>query len=161
MNTDSVLRYTMSQEDSTAVRGIEMSDAEIEAFLEAQGHGVLALANDGASYAVPVSFGYDGERLYVHLIRFGDSGEKFAYVDGTERACLTAYDVDSRFEWRSVVVRGPLRAVPDSETDHMEAVIEENAWIPSLFPPTSPMTGVERFELATEEASGRKGEAYQ
>jgi nitroimidazol reductase NimA-like FMN-containing flavoprotein (pyridoxamine 5'-phosphate oxidase superfamily) len=146
--------------DDEEVRGNEMTDEEIDGGLRDLGYGTLALAADDEAYGVPVSFGYDGDRLFMNLLRFGDESEKLAYCDRTEVACLTAYEVDSRYEWRSIVVRGTLHDVDDVE--YMEGVMDDNAWHPSLYANaiTEPKTEAIRTELHITESSGRKGEAY-
>jgi nitroimidazol reductase NimA-like FMN-containing flavoprotein (pyridoxamine 5'-phosphate oxidase superfamily) len=144
-------------DDLTEARGLAMTDEEVDAFLRERGYGTLALSDGGRSYAVPVSFGYDAERrrCYLSLVRFGDASEKLAYAETTAEAALLCSAVESRFAWRSVLVRGPLEPVPDDERDHAEAVMDDNAWFPSLFY-QGPITGVERFALEMKQVSGRQ-----
>ncbi|MGM0605285.1 MAG: pyridoxamine 5'-phosphate oxidase family protein [Halobacteriota archaeon] len=151
----------MATDDVTSASGIEMNDADIDELLEAIGHGTLSLTNGEEVYGVPVSFGYDGERIFVSLVRFGDDSKKLQFVDESPSACLTVYHADSRFDWRSVIVTGPLQDVPEPELDYVKDVLDDNAWFPTIYPPTSPMTGVRRMELHVEEATGRKSEEYQ
>ncbi len=48
----------------------EMSREEAEAVLYGGSAGVLALAGDGGyPYAVPISYVYDGEKLYFHCAK--------------------------------------------------------------------------------------------
>jgi nitroimidazol reductase NimA-like FMN-containing flavoprotein (pyridoxamine 5'-phosphate oxidase superfamily) len=109
-----------------------------------------------------VSFGYDGDsRLFLYLIQFGDSSRKLEFADETETACLVTFDVESRFRWRSAIVSGSLHPLDEDETEHMEEVMNDNAWFPSLFPPEDPMTAVRRLELRIDEVTGRKGEELQ
>lgn len=151
----------MSTDDADTLSGIEMTEAEIDQFLYEQGHGILALADDADAYGVPVSFGYDGDLLYMSLLKFGDVSEKIEYMEATDTGCLTTYHVSTRFDWKSVVVRGEFRELDDDETDYLESILDENAWFPTIFPPSDPMTDVRHVALVPEEASGRKGEAYQ
>lgn len=143
------------------VSGIEMTAAEIDTFLTEQGYGTLSFARRGESYGVPISFGYDGENAYMHLLQFGEESEKMAYLAETTTACLTVDDVEGRFRWRSVVARGPLREVSEEEIDTVEEALDDNGWFPTIFPPTDPMTDVNYVELQIEEATGRKGQAFQ
>ena len=145
--------------DVEELSGIEMSRDEIDRFLSSHGYGVLSLARDGRSYSVPVSFGFGGDRLYLYLIRFGEESEKLSFVESTEEAALLCFDVESRFEWRSVLARGPISPITDADRDRMEAVMDQNAWMPSLFPGSEPMTGVERMELRFASVTGRKAES--
>ena len=143
------------------MRGIEMDDGEVEEALAELGHGTLSLVRGGEAYGVPVSFGYDGERIFLYLIQFGEGGRKFDFLETTETASLTAYAAESKFVWRSVVVDGPLADVTDEEVEYMESVMDDNAWFPGMYPPTDPVTGVRRMELVIETASGRMGVEYR
>lgn len=149
--------------DINNLRGAGMDDREIATFLREQGVGLLALARANDAYAVPISFGYiDGpRRIYFDLVRFGEDSLKVDYADRTETACFVTYEVESRFDWRSVIAQGPIETVPEADRDEMEATMEDNAWFPSLFPPDDPMTGVRRAVMELREVTGRKGEARQ
>lgn len=140
------------------VRGTEMSDEAARETLADSGYGVLSLASDGRAYSVPISFGYDAERskVYLYLIRFGDDSEKLEFVEDTTEGCLLAFDVRSRFDWESVVVRGALSEIPDEDLEHVEAVMNDNAWFPSLFPPAEPMTGVQWMAMDAAQVTGRR-----
>lgn len=152
----------MTDTESAEIRGLHMSRDEVDSFLADQGYGVFSLANENTAYGVPVSFGYDGEsKLYLYLIQFGDDSRKLDFADQTETACVVAYEVESRFRWRSVIVSGSLHPLPEDQVDEMEEVMEDNAWFPSLFPPEDPMTAVRRMELRIDEVTGRKGGEYQ
>lgn len=151
----------MSGDEPDTLSGIEMTDAEIDQFLTEQGHGILALADDSDAYGVPVSFGYDGDALYTSLLKFGDVSQKIEYLEETDTACLTTYHVSTRFDWKSVVVRGAYREVNEDNLEYMDSLLDENAWFPTIFPPEDPMTDVRHVALVPEEMTGRKGEAYQ
>lgn len=142
----------------TELRGTWMDDHEIDQTLKEIGYGTMALTRDDEAYGVPVSFGYDGDRLFLYLFQFGRESKKLGYSEHTHRASLTVLDVESRTEWRSVIVTGTLREVDDDEIDYVEAVIDDNAWFPTFFPPDSPVTGVQWSELQLEGVTGRKGE---
>jgi len=146
--------------DTTPNDGAAMADGRIDEALTQIGYGTLSLARDGDAYGVPVSFGYDGDGVYLYLIRFGEDSEKLAAAESTGLATLTVLDVRSRFDWCSVVVRGSLEPAGDQE--YAQEVIDDNAWHPSLFGSTSaePMTEVRRMRLEIAEASGRHGERY-
>lgn len=151
----------MSTDQTEQVSGIEMSEAEIDEFLSERGHGILSLARDAETYGMPMSFGYDGDRVFMQFITFGEHSKKGEFLEGTERACFTVYDVETRFKWRSVVVTGTLFEVPETEKQYAEDTLEDNGWFPNIFPPTEPMSGVKRVAMAVEEATGRKGPEYQ
>ena len=151
----------MTAESPQTLSGIEMADEEIEEFLYDQGHGTLALADEGEAYGVPISFGYDGERLYMSLLEFGNESQKMAFLETTDVASLIVSEVKTRFDWKSVVVRGAITDVPESDVEYMDGVLDDNAWFPTIFPPTDPMTGVHHVVLHPEQVSGRKGQTHQ
>ena len=151
----------MPADEPLEARGIVMGEREVGELLGEQGHGTLSLVRDGDAYGVPVSFGYDGERLFLYLIQFGDAGKKFDFMETTETACLTTYTAESKFKWRSAIVTGTLRDIDDDEMEYMESVMDDNAWFPGIFPPTDAVTGVRRVEMDVREATGRMGVDYQ
>ena len=147
----------MSETDDNGSGDLTMDDDAIDEFLRERGDGVLSFAREGAGYGVPISFGYDGDRLFVHLVRFGAESEKLAFADASERVCLTTYATETRFEWKSVLVRGTLSPVPDEDVEYMEAVMDRNAWKPRL--PDEDVESVRRMELLIDETTGRRSES--
>jgi hypothetical protein len=141
---------------SSGTHGDRMDDAAIDAFLREQGVGVLALADAGHAYAIPISFGYDTGRVVFGYFSFGDESRKQAYTEATEEACLTVTDVRSRYDWRSVVVTGPLSEVDPQSTD-LGRLLGENAWSPDLSSLGQRGLQVRGYELAIEEATGYRG----
>lgn len=139
---------------------ISLDEWESQARLVDLGSGTLALARHSRPYGVPVSFGYDGDRLFLYFFQFGNSSKKIDFSEQTEQACLTAFHTDSASDWRSVIVDGTLTEVTDEKTEYVDDVMTENAWFPSMFPPTAPLTAVRRIELLIDNATGRKGEEY-
>lgn len=150
-----------TDEVESKVSGIEMTDAEIDEMLTEQGHGVLSVTQGESAYGIPISFGYDGERLFMHLLEFGGKSKKAEFMKTTDVACLTTYTVESRYKWKSVVVRGRLEPVPEDEHAYADEMLDENGWFPTLFPPTAPMSAIHRVALPVTGATGRKGQAYQ
>lgn len=150
----------MGGNDDERLRGVAMSAGEVDAFLTAQGTGVLSLADDGEAYGVPISFGYDGEALYFVLNRFGEESEKLAYADATEAASFATYTVEDEHRWRSVVVRGPLERVPEAEIEAADEVVFESGAFVSLYPHGEPTTERPRYRLAVESATGQQGQGY-
>lgn len=149
----------MTEDTFGEIEGIGMDDAETETFLRERGIGVLSLASDAEAYGVPISFGYDGDdRLYFVFLRVGERSRKEEFAETTERASLTAYDVESKHVWRSVIARGRIRQVADDEWDAVEESIGDNAWYPSLFSESEPMKDIQGWVLEIEELTGQKSE---
>ena len=147
----------MGADDTERMRGVSMSATEIDSFLYEQGHAILSVANNGDAYAVPVSFGYDGDGIFLYLIQFDGQSKKLDFSAGTGTVCLTGYDVKNRSEWECVLICGTLEPVPESEFDYMDGIMDDNAWFPSFHPPDWPITEVRRTMLSIDSISSRKG----
>ena len=140
--------------DELASVGIErMTDEEVDAFLSAQGVGVLGLVTVAGPYLLPLSFGFDGDsRLYFAYLH-GELSRKRAVSDQPGRAGFLVYDVDSEGAWQSVRLSGTLRAVPADEWGDAEAALE-NAWHPPVFEEGRYAADVTLYEFRIEERSG-------
>ena len=87
--------------------------------------GVLALAgDDGYPYAVPISYLYDGEKLYFHCAK---SGHKLDAISRNPKASFCVIDEDRVIPekytsyYKSVIVFGHLRVL-DEESDKRAAI---------------------------------------
>jgi nitroimidazol reductase NimA-like FMN-containing flavoprotein (pyridoxamine 5'-phosphate oxidase superfamily) len=87
----------------------EMTRSDVEVFLRSQEWGLLCTLYDGRPYAVPVSYGFDGQHLYVA----SGPGMKHRALDSCSAVCFTVAQVGERGRWRSVVIRGEAHAVRD------------------------------------------------
>ncbi|MDZ5812228.1 pyridoxamine 5'-phosphate oxidase family protein [Halorubrum sp. AD140] len=90
---------------------VEMSDAEIDAFLSRHETGVLSLAREGRPYAIPISYGFDTESrdAFLRLVSTPDS-EKRKFLGSNPRARIVVYEEDGE-AYDSVVGVGTLRRV--------------------------------------------------
>lgn len=95
----------------------ELSRQECDAVLGRGTSGVLAVdGDDGYPYAVPLSYAYDGERIYFHCAR---SGHKLDALRRNPRASFCVVDKDQvvpeRYTtyFRSVIVFGTVRELAD------------------------------------------------
>ncbi len=88
-----------------------MDAIEISEFLQSQQTGVLSMANDDDSYAIPVSFTYveDDEHSPAVYLRlgYGPNSLKRRFVDATDYVSFVVYD-STADGWKSVVARGPI-----------------------------------------------------
>lgn len=133
-----------------------MDQNEIDQFLYEQGVGVLALADEGLPYILPLSFGYDGDAcLYFTYLLFGDQSKKEDLSDRAEKARFLVYAAESMYEWRSVLLTGTLGEVPSDEWGELQTAME-NAWHPSLFSAASPMRGVKGYQFSITDQSSVK-----
>lgn len=150
----------MSDSDKDEIRGMEMNRSEIDEFLTERGYGTFSVASEGQAYSVPISMGYDGKDLFMYLLTFGGKSRKLDYLQDTNRACFLAVEVNSRFDWGSVVVTGTTSEVGEDEENYHDEVLEDNGWFPNIFPPTDPMTDHTRIVLEPSKITGRKGGQY-
>jgi len=114
--------------------------------------GVLALAESGESYAIPMGHVLDGDRL---LFRFGDEPDsaKAAFAAETTTASFTVFDYTAPDDSWSILARGPIERTDLEPTD---------TTVNELFPPfrlfDESVKEVEYdiYELRIEELTGRE-----
>jgi nitroimidazol reductase NimA-like FMN-containing flavoprotein (pyridoxamine 5'-phosphate oxidase superfamily) len=132
-----------------------MTPAEVDAALREAGTGVLSLADGTETYAIPESFGYDGEALYFQFVHDTDS-RKVAFAETTEVATLTVF---SEQPARSVVVRGDVARIPESDRPEAVDALAANATVPQFNVNTDTPAEELRFDfyrLTPAERSGRR-----
>jgi nitroimidazol reductase NimA-like FMN-containing flavoprotein (pyridoxamine 5'-phosphate oxidase superfamily) len=138
-------------------RKFEMTDDEVERMLRAADYGVLSLAADDEAYAIPMSFGYDGEGLYFVFRRPAERSRKLEFIEETDRAAFVISSVTTKHDWASVVVEGPVVPVRDEDWSALLESLDETAWFPSIFSETDPRQDFVGYYLVVEQATGRKG----
>ena len=96
-----------------------LSSEEISAVLNKGTSGVLALSGDNDyPYAVPISYVYDGEKLYFHCAK---SGHKLNAVQRNAKASFCVIDQDKIIPeeytsyFRSVIVFGRIQVIKDED----------------------------------------------
>lgn len=138
--------------------GLEVDDYEIEDFLKERGLGVLGLASGNEAYTIPIAFAYDDAASRC-IFRFvmDESSLKRDFVSGTESASLTVYEWHDRNEWKSVIIRGPIRQVPDDDLAQAAALFSNVGEEAALEVFNDPVTEYETlwYELNIEEMTGR------
>jgi len=145
----------MATDDLRSAGVTRMDDEEIRAFVSNQGIGVLALPDDGAPYAIPMSFDFDGEdRLYFTYLLGGDS-RKEALSDRAEAASVLVYDATSPFIWQSALLTGEITRLPaDRKDDVLDAL--DTAWRPAVFRDADLSRGTAIYEFRIVESTGFK-----
>lgn len=107
-----------------------LSEEETAAMLHAATSGVLALAGpDGFPYAVPISFAFDGGKLYFHSAKAGHKLDSIAHDDRAS-FCVIADDevIQETFttQYRSAIVFGRMRVLTDdAEKRHAMMALAE------------------------------------
>ena len=135
--------------------GLELDDAEIDDVLYELGAGVLSMSADGVPYGVPLSFGYDGDRLYFVFLGATADLRKETYAEGSDAASFTAVDVGTDGAWRSVIVAGPLdRITPDAWDAAREAMLD-NAYQSDLLADHELRANPNVWALEPDDRSGR------
>ena len=102
-----------------------LSEKEAGEILKRGTSGVLALAgDDGYPYAVPISYVYDGEKLYFHSSK---SGHKLDAIAAEPKASFCVIDQDRIVPeeyttyFRSVIAFGRVRVMED-EAEKRQAI---------------------------------------
>jgi nitroimidazol reductase NimA-like FMN-containing flavoprotein (pyridoxamine 5'-phosphate oxidase superfamily) len=135
--------------------GLELDDAEIDDVLYELGAGVLSMSADGVPYGVPLSFGYNGDRLYFVFLGASADLRKETYAEQADEASFTAVDVGTDGAWRSVIVAGPLGRISPEEWDAARAAMLENAYQSALLADHELQENPNVWALDIQERSGR------
>jgi len=128
------MAFIFSQGEDHMFRGMRrkkqvLSAGEIDEILSRGTSGVLALSgDDGYPYAVPISYAYDGKKLYFHCAK---AGHKLDAVRRNSKASFCVIDRDQILPekyticFRSVIAFGSIRVIEDD--DEKMAAIEKFA----------------------------------
>lgn len=138
-------------------RGVEMSDAEVDAFLARGGTGVLSLARGDEPYATPVSYGYDPTvRQFFLRLGVGVAGGKREFVESPGGARLVTYG-PVEDGWTSVVAAGDLVPLGDEDLTVETASALRDAELPLLSIWGEELDDVEFrvYRLDVEDLTGR------
>ena len=129
-----------------------MDEGEIDAILREGDHAVVALADDGDAYAIPLSYHYDGERVLLRVSTHDEGATKKRYLETTGTATFVRYEATDEGSW-SVLIRGPVHEWSGS-------VDEEtlNDWFPPfrLFDEAVEDVAFDLYELEMETVVGRQ-----
>jgi nitroimidazol reductase NimA-like FMN-containing flavoprotein (pyridoxamine 5'-phosphate oxidase superfamily) len=136
--------------------GVPMSSDAIDELLETQGYGILSLCSGGEPYSIPISFGYDGEQIYFGLLEAGSESTKMAVIEDGARVRLLVTDIRGRFEWQSVAVTGPVRALDGDgdQWDHFIETLADNGWFMRAFERSSAVESLHGWKLEVDDCQG-------
>jgi hypothetical protein len=135
-----------------------MDPREVNTFLGIEGTGVLALAKNDESYAIPVSYGFDREEETFYLrLAFHPESQKRDFI-GPSRTVSLVVSAEGDDGWRSVVARGRLRETGEAAIDSsvVEAIRRINIPFFTVFDRPARDLDFELFRLAPTELSGHK-----
>lgn len=146
-------------DDAAAAR---MTPGEIDEFLGSAGTGVLALAREDEPYAIPVSYGYDprngDRRLYLRLGGTAESEKRRFLPADAARLVVYRREGDT---WTSVVARGPLGRLDESDIDAgiVRSLREAALPLRPIFDVPDDELAFELYALRIEELTGRSAPA--
>lgn len=141
----------------------ELTYSQCRAMIAGQRLARLACAENGIPYVVPISYACSGNQLYA----FSMPGKKLDMLHANPRACLLVEAFESKHHWRSVVIDGAFRELPDTDEFHHERLKawslladDFDWWEPGALKP-QPQTTVATsphvfFEIDIIEMSGRE-----
>jgi len=84
---------------------------QIDALLHQQYIGRLGCYADNDIYVVPITYAYDGSNIYGHCY----AGTKLDMMRSNPNVCLQTDNVDSLFNWQSVIAWGTFEEVNSPE----------------------------------------------
>ncbi len=155
-------KYKIRQHRAKDLRTeMEMSQKEVDDFLQSHGVGVLALAQEDESYAIPMSYGYEPDtRLLCVMLAYGPLSKKREWVRNTEKATFVVYDLHDSLEAESVIIEGTIDEMTDEDVEAGYDVLSNNALFTVLHVSGASAEntdfGMYRFEI--ESVTGRKFE---
>ena len=140
---------------SSRISRTAIGQDEIQRLIAGNCWGVLAMSDGADPYAVPVMYGYDGQRF----VFINGPGHKLELLQANPRVCLVITEVIGQGrEWRSVVVRGSVEWM--EEPDREAAIDLLRRQMPFSAERLSNAAAVARAPIARivpTEISGRKG----
>ena len=145
----------------------QLTPDECSAILRGASSGVLAVLGDGGyPYAVPLSFVYDGDRIYFHCAR---EGHKLDAVRRESRASFCVIDRDEvvpeRYttRYRSVIAFGTVRILENDAERRAAAEALAEKYAPKE-PQASREAEIARYwdtlcalEMTVEHLTGKEG----
>ncbi|MFB6172562.1 MAG: pyridoxamine 5'-phosphate oxidase family protein [Haloarculaceae archaeon] len=138
----------------------EMGPSELDEFLASHETGVLSLARGGEPYAIPISYGYDGDdqTFFLRLVSTPES-EKRQFLATSPRARLVVYD-EADDTYRSVVAVGALETVPREEltVDRIEQYGHSKRPLFEIWAEGKADLDIELYEFRPAQLSGRRVE---
>ncbi|WP_135304638.1 pyridoxamine 5'-phosphate oxidase family protein [Haloarcula amylovorans] len=142
----------MSTDDS-----VEMDEADVDAFLDNGGTGVLSLSTDAdeAPHTVPVSYGYDAEtRTFYFRLSVGAKRSKPDLADHPVSFVVHREEDD---RWRSVVANGRLEGVEESgiETETLDGLDRVEIPLVDIFDEPTRVVPFEFYRLVPDNLTGR------
>jgi|GEM_PF-117523 len=138
-----------------------LDDTAIEERLAGAETGVLALADAGEAYAIPLAHYYDGDSLFFRL-GMTASSRKRQFLSSTTTATYVLYGTEPTAEPRaldswSIIARGSLSEVPAADHDRFDTAAINERFAPiRVFGEDIDAIDVAIVELDIESLTGRR-----
>lgn len=114
--------------------------------------GRLAFITDDAVDIEPVHYVYHDGNIYGRTT----GGTKLSAIARHHRVAFEVDESDSLFEWRSVVVKGPMLRVPTGTREWTRAIEALRGLVPSALGPDDPTPDrTVVFRIPADRATGR------
>jgi nitroimidazol reductase NimA-like FMN-containing flavoprotein (pyridoxamine 5'-phosphate oxidase superfamily) len=141
----------MTLPELTAYGMHELDSDTIEKTLSRKSIGVLGISTDAAPLMRPLCFWYNGESALYFVYVLGAESQKATLSDQADVAGFLVYDIETTFNWRSVLLTGTIERVPRDEREAIEADIEIG-WRPNVFEraSASETTALYRFTITEQ-----------
>jgi len=134
---------------------LQMDREDIEKTLERKSIGVLGVPTDSAPLLRPLSFWYDGESALYFVYVLGADSRKVTASDHADAARFLVYDIETTFNWRSVLLTGTIERVPDDERRAIEEQID-TSWKPDVFERAAETEATALYRFRIEDRAGIK-----
>ena len=134
---------------------LQMDREDIEKTLQRKSIGVLGVPTDTAPLLRPLSFWYDGDAALYFVYVLGTDSRKVTASDNAAVARFLVYDIETTFNWRSVLLTGALERVPDDERVAIEDQMD-TSWKPDVFERAAKTEATALYRLRIDDRAGIK-----
>lgn len=104
----------------------KLGPEQIEAFLKVSLVGRIGCHDDGETYVVPISFGYDGSYLYCHA----EEGKKTRMMRNNPRICFQVDEMRDMSNWKCVILQGEYQELHQQQERTHAMQILLNRYLP-------------------------------
>lgn len=114
---------------------------------------MLGLPTEDVPYLILLWYGFDGDASLYFTYLLGESSHKERLADQVERGRFLVFDVQTAFSWRSALLTGKIRPVPEESWQDIEVVLK-NPWRPPALANASGAGWTAAYEFESEEKVG-------
>jgi hypothetical protein len=134
-----------------------LSDEQIERLLQAEVVGRIACHAEGRTYAVPVTYTYDGSAIYGHT----GEGMKVRMMRQNPDVCFEVDHMENMANWQSVIAWGRFEELRGTAAAHAMGLLMDRL-LPLVSSETAaPTHGMESSEVHRADVAGRHAVVYR